>query len=411
MRRRGFHGFTVKVNRTSLKRLAALIIVGVMSLFIFTGVLTSFEPGYGMASSSINQWANGLEGEDFVHLLGMENQYFKQELPPDAEAMSLSGVAFQVATSINPDDPRSLLGRELPGFSLFDGQIIVAGEGTDYTNLPFESAPPLEVIMAEREATKESLAKLEELKQAGDNLQGSTDGRKVAHIIHSHNTESFLPELKTDVVNEAFHGEVNITLVGEKLSQELEKRGIGTEIEERDVQGALKNRGWQYAQSYDASREFVKEAIAQNDDLQFFFDLHRDTLSRDKTTVTINGVEYGRTVFVVGGDHSNYEHNLKLAEELHDMLEEKYPGLSRGVILKAGRGTNGKFNQDLSKQSMLVEFGGVHNSLEEVYRSAEALADVFADYYWNAEAVDGTDDVETEEAVDVSAADEKEEEK
>ncbi len=91
--------------------------------------------------------------------------------------LSLSNLAFRLTTSINPDDPRSLLGRELPGFALFDGRIVVAGEGTDYTNLPIESAPPMEVLMAEREATQESLARLEQLEKEAEEI-ARDDGRK-----------------------------------------------------------------------------------------------------------------------------------------------------------------------------------------------------------------------------------------
>ncbi|MFC0473440.1 stage II sporulation protein P [Halalkalibacter kiskunsagensis] len=382
MKRNQFRGFTVSINRTSLKKLIVMTIIGMMALFIFTGMLTSFEPGYGLASNQVHEWANGIKGEDFLHVMGMENKLFTQALPEGSEPPSLSNLAFQVATSINPDDPRSLLGRELPGFALYDGQIIVAGDGMDYTTLPVESAPPMDVIMAEREATKESLAKLEEMEKEAKQSQGTTDGRKVVHIIHSHNTESFLPELETNVPNEAFHRQINITLVGEKLAQELEKRGIGVEVEERDVQANLVERGWQYNQSYDASRAFVKEAMENNSDLEFFFDLHRDTIPREKTTVTINGEEYARTVFVVGGNYENYEHNMQLAKELHALLEKHYPGLSRGVIFKDGRLTNGKFNQDLSKNSVLIEMGGIYNTLEETNRSAEVMAEVFSEYYF-----------------------------
>ncbi|GAE26942.1 stage II sporulation protein P [Halalkalibacter wakoensis JCM 9140] len=386
MKRNQFRSFSVSINRTSLKRLVATTIISIMALFVFTGMLTSFEPGYGLASNQVHEWANNIKGEDFVYVLGMENNYFKSALPDDSDPPSLSNLAFQVATSINPEDPRSLLGRELPGFALFDGQIIVAGEGMDYTTLPVESAPPMDVIMAEREATQESLAQLEEMEKEAEQSQSTTNGEKVVHIIHSHNTESFLPELETNVPNEAFHRQINITLVGDKLAQELEKRGIGVEIEERDVQENLINRGWQYAQSYDASREFVKEAMAANENLKFFFDLHRDTIPRDMTTVTINGVEYARTVFVIGGNHNNYEQNMQLAKELHDLLEENYPGLSRGVIFKEGAGTNGRFNQDLSTNSILIEMGGIYNSLTEANRTAEAVAEVFAEYYFENEA-------------------------
>ncbi|MFC0557997.1 stage II sporulation protein P [Halalkalibacter alkalisediminis] len=389
MKRRQIRSFTVSINRTSFKRLIVMTIIGMVALFIFTGMLTSFEPGYGLASNQVHEWATGISGEDFVYVLGMENKFFTQVLPEDSQPPSLSNLAFQVATSINPNDPRSLLGRELPGFSLFDGQIIVAGEGTDYTNLPIESAPPMDVIMAEREATQESLAKLEELEKEAKQSRGTTDGQKVVHIMHSHNYESFLPELETDKPNEAFHKKINITLVGEKLSQELEKRGIGTKVEERDIQATVEGRSWQYSQSYDASREYVKEAMANNDDLQFFFDLHRDTIPRERTTVKINGVEYARTVFVIGGRHSNHQQNLQLAKELHNLLEEQYPGLSRGVILKDTPGSNGVYNQDLSSNSVLIEMGGLYNSLDETYRTAEAMAEVFAEYYFSSEAVDG----------------------
>ncbi|WP_227934901.1 stage II sporulation protein P [Alkalihalobacillus deserti] len=388
MKRKQMRSFTVSINRTSFKRLIVMTIIGMMALFIFTGMLTSFEPGYGLASNQVHEWATGVKGEDFVHVLGMENKFFTQVLPEDSRPPSLSNLAFEVATSINPDDPRSLLGRELPGFALFDGQIIVAGDGMDYTTLPIESSPPMDVIMAEREATQESLARLEELKKEAVQSQGTTDGRKVVHIIHSHNTESFLPELETNKPNEAFHKKINITLVGEKLSQELEKRGIGVEVEERDVQAGLVNKGWQYSQSYDASRNYVKEAIANNDDLKFFFDLHRDTLPKERTTVKINGVEYARTVFVIGGRHSHHEQNLQLAKQLHNLLEEKYPGLSRGVILKDTPGSNGIYNQDLSPNSVLIEMGGLYNTLDETYKTTGAIAEVFSEYYFEAEAVD-----------------------
>ncbi|MCL7747281.1 stage II sporulation protein P [Halalkalibacter alkaliphilus] len=383
MKRNHFRSFTI--NRTSLKRLITMTIIGIMALFIFTGMLTSFEPGYGLASNQVHEWANNISGEDFVHVLGMENKLFTQALPEGSEPPSLSNIAFQVATSINPDDPRSLLGRELPGFALFDGQIIVAGEGMDYTTLPVESAPPMDVMMAEREATQESLAQLEEMEKEAQQSQGATNGEKIVHIIHSHNTESFLPELETNVPNEAFHRQINITLVGEKLAQELEKRGIGVEVEDRDIQQNLQERSWQYSQSYDQSREFVKEAMANNEDLKFFFDLHRDTIPRENTTVTINGVEYARTVFVIGGRHGNYDQNLQLAKELHELIEKKYPGLSRGVLLNDRPGQNGIYNQDLSGNSILIEMGGIYNTLTEANRTAEAIADVFAEYYFEHE--------------------------
>ncbi|WP_078556671.1 stage II sporulation protein P [Bacillus alkalicellulosilyticus] len=389
MRRNQFRGFSVNFNRTSLRRMAVLSIVSIIAIFIFTGILTSLEPRHGLASSSIYKWSSQIDGESLVHVLAMENSYFSQALPEESELPNFSGIAFELMTSINPEDTRSLLGRELPGFALFDGEIVVAGEGTDYTTMPVESAPPLEVLMEEREASMRSLEELEKLKEPErEEPSMTTEGRRVVHVMHSHNRESFLPELKnvTDM-NDAFHPEVNITLVGQRFGQALERNGIGAEVDTTDVMAILSNRGWQYGQSYNAGREIVKEAMASNEDLDFFFEFHRDTAPRKTTTVTINGEEYARTWFVLGRNHENYEHNRKMANELHDLLEEHYPGLSRGVVAYGGAGRNGIYNQDLSKQSILVEFGGVENTLEETFRTADAFADVFSEFYWDAQKV------------------------
>ena len=90
--------------------------------------------------------------------------------------------------------------------------------------------------------------------------------------------------------------------------------------------------------------------------------------------------------FIVGGRNSHYEKNLAFAEKFHELLEAAYPGLSRGVYLKEGG--NGEYNQSLSEYNLLIEIGGVENNLEESYRTAEALADVIADLYWDAEKVE-----------------------
>ncbi|MDE5413857.1 stage II sporulation protein P [Alkalihalobacterium chitinilyticum] len=382
MKRNRFHGLTISINRTSLRKMAVFIIVGIIAVFIFTGMLTSIDPGYGMASSTVHSWTTQVTGENLVYLMGMENRYFQQALPEESQPPNLSSIAFELATSINPDDPRSLLGRELPGFALFDGNIVVAGDKSDYTNMPIESAPPMEVLMAEREAATTSF---DELDKPTDQAQPemTTGERKVVHIIHSHTRESFLPELKgVTNPNEAWHAEVNISLVGERLGQSLRNRGIGTDVDSTDIQSILNQRDWGYPKSYDASRELVKEAMASNDQLEFFFDLHRDSLLRDNTTVTINGEHYARIYFVIGRDNRNREQNTKLAKDLHHRLEEKYPGLSRGVVEMGGIGRNGVYNQDLHGNSILIEFGGVENSVEENFRSADAFAEVFSEFYW-----------------------------
>ncbi|SDQ48400.1 stage II sporulation protein P [Virgibacillus salinus] len=361
-------------------------------LFVVIGFLTTVAPAYRFSSHTITTWTSDLDSSTFLYLMGMENRAFKEAYPEDKALPNLSSVVFQMATSIKPNDTRSLLGQELPGFSTFENEIIIAGEGTNYTNLPVESAPPLDEILKDREAVVDDSTESEEPKKEPDTdtdkEQLDTGDKDVVFIYNTHNRESFLPHLPD--VNDpdlAQHGEVNITKVSERLSKSLETDGIGTTVDDTDIMEILNNNGWKYGQSYTASRKIVQEAFTSNDDIQYVFDLHRDSQRRDKTTKVINGKPYAKIAFVVGAEHASHEKNLAFATKLHNLIEEKYPGLSRGVIKKKGPRSNGIYNQDLSQNSLVVEFGGVDNNLDELYRTADAVAEVFSELYWNAEKV------------------------
>jgi stage II sporulation protein P len=114
--------------------------------------------------------------------------------------------------------------------------------------------------------------------------------------------------------------------------------------------------------------------------IKYLIDIHRDSARYNKTLYEKNGKKYARIMFVVGLDHKNYEPNLKLANDLNSIIEEKYPRLSRGISKKTGRGVNGIYNQDMSPNSMLIEVGGVDNTIEEVNNTMEILSEVLSNY-------------------------------
>ncbi|ARI77007.1 stage II sporulation protein P [Halobacillus mangrovi] len=352
-----------------------LTAVILLLLFIGIGILTGAKTTYRIYSDTIQEWTTKLKGSSFIYLFEMENRLFADAHPEGNQLPSFTSLSFQLLTSLTPNDPRSLLGREIPGLYSYNSQIIIAGKGTDFSNLPIESEPPLDV---ENKGEKGEVQ--EKQKQPSDN----TLEDKV-FIYQTHNTESFYPHLPDK--STAYDGKVNISLVGERLAQSLEEKGIGATVDQTDVASILKENGMKHYQSYEAMRPVVKEAMTQNKSLTYFFDLHRDSLPKDKTTITINGKDYGRTIFVIGAENENYEENLKFASEMHKRLEEKYPGLSRGVITKKGSGVDGVYNQDISSNAILIEFGGVYNHLDELYRSADVMAEVFSDYYFEDEKV------------------------
>lgn len=382
------NGFIVFVQGTSLLKICGGFLLFLLLIFSISGVLTSLKPEFRISSSSVNTATNKVTGEMLYHLLGWENHHLLQGLGEEKDKPTLMNFVFKLSTNINLDDPRSLLGRELPSFSLYDSEIVVASEGTDYTNMPMESTPPLEVLRAEQEAT---LQNTENIDQPGEGNQvpdsGLTTGEsKVVHLYFTHNRESYLPYLKgvTDP-DDAYHSQLNVTKIGDKLKEELESRGIGTSIDKTDINTVLNKKELDYKYSYRETRPIVQEAMAGNKDIQYLIDIHRDANRKKDTTLTINGENFAKLAFVVGKKHANYEKNLQLAEKLHKLINEKYPGLSRAVIVKTGG--NAVYNQDLSENAMLIEFGGVDNTFEELYLSAGALADVFSDFYWQAEKV------------------------
>jgi len=213
--------------------------------------------------------------------------------------------------------------------------------------------------------------------------------RKVAFIYHSHNRESWLPELKgtgKDKPSEAFDAKVNISLLGERMKKRLEEDGVGAVHSSTDYNTAVPSFNYNY--SYKYSKTTVKEALAVHKDLVYLFDLHRDSSRRKHTTVTIDGKAYARLYFVIGAGNPNWKENEAFAKRVHEKLESRFPGLSKGILTKSKKHGNGEYNQSLSPGSLLIEIGGVDNTLEESYRTIDALASVVAEMVKEAEKAD-----------------------
>ena len=179
---------------------------------------------------------------------------------------------------------------------------------------------------------------------------------------------------------EAYNITPNVMMASYLLKEKLNKLGISTMVETSSITDFLAINGWDYASSYKASRFYMLDAINKYNGLDLLIDLHRDAISKNLSTVEINGKNYAKILFVVGLDYENYEPNLNLANKLNDMIKSKYPGLSRGVMKKKGAGVNGIYNQDVANNVILIECGGMENSIEEVMNTIEALSMIIYEY-------------------------------
>lgn len=197
-------------------------------------------------------------------------------------------------------------------------------------------------------------------------------------IVYIYNTHQLEEYNKTNL--EEYNIKPNVLMASYILREYLNRNNIKTVVETADITDFLNVNGWNYSKSYNASRFYLDEAIKKYPNLKLIIDLHRDAIEYNVSTVTINDKKYAKVLFVVGLDYENYQHNLDLANSLNNLINSKYPGLSRGVLKKSGKNVNGIYNQDLKNNIVLIECGGYQNNIDEVMNTMIALSDIIKIY-------------------------------
>lgn len=168
----------------------------------------------------------------------------------------------------------------------------------------------------------------------------------------------------------------NVLMASYILEEQLSNKGNVVLVEEESVSKLRTSLGLNYAGSYKVTRSMMENAKKNNPTLKYYIDLHRDSLTHDKTTLTVDGKSYAKILFIVGLENSNYQENLDFTNKISDLLNQKVKGLSKGIYKKEGPLVNGVYNQDFSNRVILIELGGNENTIDEVYRSLIVLGEV-----------------------------------
>lgn len=225
----------------------------------------------------------------------------------------------------------------------------------------------------------DSQENLDELEEASEYIEDPYPNNEVSeprvYIYNTHQLENYSASNLAE-----YNVNPNVMMGSYILREKLNNLGIPSMVEEQNVTELLRLNNWNYAQSYQVTKMLMQDAKEKNPSLEYFIDFHRDSVKRDITFKTIGDKNYARILFIVGMENPNYQANLALTTELNNRLEEKYPGLSRGIYKKEGPGVDGVYNQDVSPNVILVEMGGVDNTIEEVLNSTEVFAEIFYDY-------------------------------
>ncbi|AZK46801.1 stage II sporulation protein P [Paenibacillus lentus] len=397
---RWFRTWNVGRMRQNLLRVLAMgqtfMLLSVLSavFFLLLGVGGIAEKELNTSPvSSMKGLASSLSSRFFISMVGMELPH----MVPDKEMSSISGkqmtnFVFQLLTDVNPSDPKSLVAREVPGLGADSPILLRTGSGNKTVQAPEDYRPGVGADGSSPDHPEPDLAEEPDAEPVKPSVpeQGSTQNqdepikpgnKNIVMIYHSHPQESFNPVLGIDSTNpSSSKNMMNVGLVGDALARELERKGVATLHAYENYAATVQNYSYNY--SYKYSRQTVKEAMAQNGELQYFIDIHRDSQRHEKTTTIINGESYAQVYFIIGHGNENWRENEAFASSIHDRLEKSYPGISRGIWGKTSSQGNGEYNQSLSPRSVLIEIGGIDNSKEELERTAAVLAGIIADIYW-----------------------------
>lgn len=310
---------------------------------------------------------------------GNENSIFRHALTKKERPQSLSHFLLEGLTDLRFDDIRSLFGSELPGFTLYNTKIFYAGKGLTYNTLPQDNPPP-EIKLETPRPQKPDKAQQEK-----DKVNRKLT--KLVYIYHTHSWEAYNPLLGSGNTS-AVSADPNKDVIydGQIVGNTLVSHGIGFLHDTSNKNEKLREMGWTYNQAYQYSRLVVQNAMKAQQSLTYFIDIHRDSSGGKLTTAMINGTSYARISIVIGESNPNYSANLYMAQQIKNTLDQAYPGLVRGIVGKNKNDGNGIYNQDLSKNAILIEIGGIDNTRDEVKRTSIAFGDALATYIQNQQA-------------------------
>ncbi len=193
----------------------------------------------------------------------------------------------------------------------------------------------------------------------------------LVYIYNTHQLESY----STENIEE-YDVTPNVMMASYILRERLNDAGISSIVENANVSEFLNTNNWNYASSYKVTKLLMQDAKEKNPSLKYFIDLHRDSVNKKISTTTIGDKSYAKILFIIGLENEKYQENLAVTEKFSRLLEEKYPGITRGIYKKQGPGVNGVYNQDFDKNTILIELGGEENTIDEVLNSTLAVSDV-----------------------------------
>lgn len=197
-------------------------------------------------------------------------------------------------------------------------------------------------------------------------------------LLFTHSHETYKPFVSNEKGMVAtYDSQTNLYSMQKIIEDYFRFNGITAKTLDVDVMTVMKQNGKTFQQAYETVRPYIAEELKTNK-YDLIIDIHRDSASYDKTTVVHKSVSYAKAAFVIGAENPNYKVNKSYASAISDSMNKIIPKISKGIIEKKGNGVDGVYNQDLAKEFILIEIGGIDNTEDEVYRTVAVLAQAVA---------------------------------
>lgn len=197
----------------------------------------------------------------------------------------------------------------------------------------------------------------------------------VVYIYNTHQLETY-----SNQSLESYNITPNVMMSSYLLKEKLTKNGVNTIVEDTNMAEFIRVSGVTHNQFYGSSRIFMQNAMKKYPSLKYFIDIHRDSISKNISTIQIDGKDYARILFVIGKSNSTYEQNEIVSRKISDKINKEYPKLSRGIYERVTNDWKEAYNQDLSPNSMLIEVGAKENTIDEVLNTVDVLSKILSEY-------------------------------
>ena len=239
---------------------------------------------------------------------------------------------------------------------------------------PFSIFSPFEV--SEDSIAKMTDEEVEELTAVSEAYDPNLKSKLVPSdfkilIYHTHTREAY-SEVNGSSDNEDF----SVVGVGNVLASELQDGYGVTVIHDKTIHDTAP-----YEESYYRSEPTVQGYLNEFGEFDLIIDLHRDGgPAKENVTTIINDKSLAQLMFVTSKNSPNYTTMIEKVNTMIGFANQLFPTLLRREgLFEYDYGSN-TFNQKLSPNSILVEFGANVNTAQEAKLSAKYLARIIAEY-------------------------------